>query len=143
MTDPLNPLTARVMVNRVWQHHFGEGLVRTPDNFGFNGQRPSHRELLDWLATELIAGNWQLKRIHKLIVMSDTYQQSVFHPQQAELMRVDAANHFLWHANRQRLDAEARQCTEISSGVGNKRVVNNHRAGSRGTVATVHANCLM
>jgi hypothetical protein len=107
MTDPSNPLTARVMANRVWQHHFGEGLVRTPDNFGFNGQRPSHPELLDWLATDLMAGNWQLKRIHKLIVMSDTYQQSVLHPQQLEFMQVDAANHLLWHANRRRLDAES------------------------------------
>ncbi len=107
MTNPSNPLTARVMANRVWQHHFGEGLVRTPDNFGFNGQRPSHPELLDWLATELMAGNWQLKPIHKLIVMSETYQQSVLHPQQAEFMQVDSANQFLWHANRQRLDAES------------------------------------
>lgn len=107
MTNPSNPLTARVMANRIWQHHFGEGLVRTPDNFGFNGQRPSHPELLDWLATELMAGNWQLKRIHKLIVMSETYQQSVLHPQQAEFMQVDSANHLLWHANRQRLDAES------------------------------------
>jgi hypothetical protein len=107
MTNPSNPLTARVMANRIWQHHFGEGLVRTPDNFGFNGQRPSHPELLDWLATELMAGNWQLKRIHKLIVMSETYQQSVLHPQQVEFMQVDSANQFLWHANRQRLDAES------------------------------------
>jgi hypothetical protein len=104
---PENPLTARVAVNRLWQHHFGEGLVRTSDNFGFNGQRPTHPELLDWLAKELIDGQWRLKRIHKLMVMSNTYRQSSKHPLQSEYASTDSSNQWLWRANRQRLDAEA------------------------------------
>ena len=105
--DPQNPLTARVIVNRLWQHHFGEGLVRTPDNFGFLGQRPTHPELLDWLASELVAGGWKLKRLHRLIVLSDTYRQSAAHPQQAEIETFDAGNQLWWRANRRRLDAES------------------------------------
>ena len=70
-----NPLFARVMVNRVWHYHFGAGLVKNPNDFGFNGGTPSHPELLDWLATEFIRGGWSLKK-HKLILMSQTYQQS-------------------------------------------------------------------
>jgi len=71
-----HPLTARVIVNRVWQHHFGRGLVRTPDDFGALGERPSHPELLDWLADEFMANGWSLKRLHKLIMMSAVYRQS-------------------------------------------------------------------
>jgi len=104
--DKQNPLTARVMVNRLWQHHFGEGLVRTPDNFGFLGNPPTHPELLDWLAGELMAGDWKLKRIHKLMVMSKTYQQSSLHPEQAKYASSDSANRYWWRAERRRLDAE-------------------------------------
>ncbi len=106
IVDRENPLTARVIVNRLWQHHFGEGIVRTPDNFGFLGNLPTHPELLDWLAGELMRGDWKLKRIHKLIVMSKTYQQSSLHPEQSRYAAVDSANHFWWRAERRRLESE-------------------------------------
>jgi hypothetical protein len=107
ITDPRNPLTARVWVNRLWQYHFGEGLVRSPDNFGFMGERPTHPELLDWLALELIAGGWRTKPLHRMILLSDTYRQSSIHPKQAEYTRADPANRLWWRAQRRRLDAEA------------------------------------
>ena len=106
IVDKRNPLTARVVVNRLWQHHFGEGLVRTPDNFGFLGSPPTHPELLDLLASELMAGEWRLKRIHKMIVMSKTYCQSSIHPSAKSYSEVDAANRYWWRAERRRLDAE-------------------------------------
>ena len=107
IADPRNPLPARVWVNRLWQHHFGQGLVRSPDNFGFTGEKPTHPELLDWLAAELIAGGGKTKPLHRLILLSRTYQQSSLHPRQDEYARVDAGNRFWWHAERRRLDAEA------------------------------------
>ncbi|MCB1212239.1 MAG: DUF1549 domain-containing protein, partial [Verrucomicrobiales bacterium] len=107
IASPSNPLTARVMVNRLWQHHFGDALVRSPNNFGFTGAQPTHPELLDWLAAELQEGNWKLKRLHKLLVMSRTYRQSSLHPQYAEYAEQDFANNYWWRANRRRLDAEA------------------------------------
>ena len=76
LASPENPLTARVIVNRIWQHHFGTGLVKTADNFGRPGESPSHPELLDWLATELVRTGWDLKAMHKLIVTSSTYTQA-------------------------------------------------------------------
>lgn len=76
ITDPRNPLTARVMVNRLWQHHFGRGLVTTPSDFGTRATPPSHPELLDWLASELIRSGWSLKHVHRLIMLSQTYQQT-------------------------------------------------------------------
>src|SRR5581483_10751803 len=76
IAHPDNPLPARVMVNRVWHWHFGQGLVRTPSDFGYNGDRPSHPELLDWLARDFMDGGWRLKRLHRLIVLSATYRQS-------------------------------------------------------------------
>ena len=76
IASPDNPLTARVMVNRVWQHHFGRGLVGTPSNFGALGERPSHPELLDWLARRFVAAGWSLKALHREILLSATYQQS-------------------------------------------------------------------
>ncbi|MBA4068084.1 MAG: hypothetical protein C0501_31155, partial [Isosphaera sp.] len=100
-----NPLTARVVVNRVWQHHFGEGIVRTPDNFGRLGDRPSHPELLDWLAARFVADGWSLKKLHKLILLSATYQRSAAHDPKAAV--ADPDNRLLWRFNRRRLEAEA------------------------------------
>ena len=74
LVDPNHPLTARVIVNRVWRWHFGKGLVRSIDNFGLLGERPSHPELLDWLARRFVADGWSLKSLHRMIVMSSTYQ---------------------------------------------------------------------
>ncbi len=107
ITDPTNPLTARVMVNRIWQHHFGKGLVRTPNNFGFTGETPTHPQLLDWLADEFVQGGWKMKRLHKLMLMSQTYQQASVHPQQTIYEERDYENRLWWKANRRRLDAEA------------------------------------
>ncbi len=104
LTDPANPLTARVMVNRLWHYHFGRGLVGTPGDFGFNGERPSHPELLDWLATEFQARNWSVKEMHRLIMLSGTYRQSSRHD--ADAAAVDADNRLLWRMNRRRLTAE-------------------------------------
>ena len=104
---PENPLPARVMVNRLWQHHFGQALVRSPSNFGFRGDQPTHPELLDWLAAELVDGGWQAKRLHKLIVTSNTWQQSSNHPRHQEYVQRDAGNRLWWRAERRRLDAEA------------------------------------
>jgi hypothetical protein len=106
ITDPANPLTARVWVNRLWQHHFGAGLVRSPDNFGFTGEKPTHPELLDFLASELIRGGWRTKPLHRLIVTSATYKQSSIHPRQEEYTKTDPSNRFWWRAERRRLDAE-------------------------------------
>jgi hypothetical protein len=107
IADPQHPLTARVFVNRLWQHHFGEGLVGTPDNFGFLGNKPSHPALLDWLATEFVRSGWSIKHMHRLLVTSDAYKQSSLHPQHLTYEEQDAANRLLWRANRQRLDAES------------------------------------
>ncbi len=105
LTDPRNPLPARVMANRVWQHHFGQGLVATPSDFGLSGARPSHPELLDWLAAKLVAGGWSVKALHRLIVTSDTYRQgSAARPEGLER---DAENTLLWRFAPQRLEAEA------------------------------------
>lgn len=107
ITDPANPLTPRVAVNRLWQHHFGQGLSRTSDNFGNTGWEPTHPELLDWLASELVAGGWRQKRLHRLILLSNAYRQSSIHPLEAEFFGQDPENLLLWKAHRQRLDAEA------------------------------------
>ncbi len=107
IASPRNPLTARVIVNRLWQHHFGEGLVRSSNNFGFTGEKPTHPELLDWLAMQLIDSGWSLKHIHRLILTSTTWQQSSLHSQQDEYAQKDSANRFLWRANRRRLEAES------------------------------------
>jgi len=107
ITSPDHPLTARVIVNRLWLHHFGQGIVRTPNNFGFKSSPPTHPQLLDWLAAELVAGKWTLKRMHKLIMMSATYRQSSQHPEQAEYAQKDFLNKTWWRFNRRRLDSEA------------------------------------
>ena len=107
IVNPHNPLAARVCVNRIWQHHFGDGLVRTPNNFGFKGERPTHPELLDWLAAELIDHNWSQRHIHRLILTSQTWQQSSVHPAAAQYSVQDSQNRRWWRANQRRLDAEA------------------------------------
>ncbi|HJT33081.1 MAG TPA: PSD1 and planctomycete cytochrome C domain-containing protein [Pirellulales bacterium] len=104
ITAPENPLTARVIVNRLWQYHFGVGLVDTPNDFGFNGGRPSHPELLDWLAAELVRNRWSLKQLHRAIVLSAAYRQAATFDTQAA--RVDAANRLLWRKTPLRLEAE-------------------------------------
>ena len=107
LTQPDHPLTARVIVNRLWQHHFGRGLVDTPNDFGRHGSKPSHPELLDWLATELVRGGWSLKHLHRLMVLSNTYRQDSRVQTQAAWQRLDPDNRLLSHMNRQRLSAEA------------------------------------
>ncbi len=99
-----NPLTARVMVNRIWQSHFGTGIVETPNDFGRNGSRPSHPELLDWLAQEFIRSGWSVKHLHRLIVLSATYRQSAQH--NADAAARDAGDRLLWRYPSRRLDAE-------------------------------------
>ncbi|MBM3982209.1 MAG: DUF1553 domain-containing protein [Planctomycetes bacterium] len=104
LTRPDHPLTARVIVNRLWQHHFGRGLVATPNDFGTRGARPTHPELLDWLACELVARDWSLKHLHRLMVTSETYRQSARGDHGA---RADPGNALLWKMSRKRLEAEA------------------------------------
>ena len=105
ITQPDNPLTPRVAVNRLLTWHFGEGLVRTPDNFGRLGDQPAHQELLDWLAQSFLQQGWSVKAMHKLIMNSATYQMSTEANAQAEL--IDSENRLFWHRQRQRLDAES------------------------------------
>lgn len=107
IANPANPLTPRVAVNRLWQHHFGAGLVRTPDNFGYKGDRPTHPELLDWLANELVQGGWKMKPLHRMMLLSRTYRQATVNPQQDAYNLTDASNTHWWRAERRRLDAEA------------------------------------
>lgn len=104
LTQPGHPLTARVMVNRVWLHHFGEGLVRTPENFGFQGTKPTHPELLDWLACEFEANGWSLKKLHRLILTSAAYRQSS--ADRAAGRKVDPDNALLWRQRLRRVEAE-------------------------------------
>ena len=107
MTRRDHPLTARVLVNRLWQHHFGAGLVRTPNNFGFTGAPPTHPRLLDWLASEFMAGGWRIKRMHRILMTSRAYRQNSVHPKHAEYDLTDASNTLWWRANQRRLEAEA------------------------------------
>jgi hypothetical protein len=105
LTRPDNPLTARVLVNRLWLHHFGEGIVATPDNFGHAGAPPSHPELLDWLASEFVARGWSIKTMHRLIMTSSAYRQaSAFN---GAARKVDPDNRLLWRQRLRRLEAEA------------------------------------
>jgi len=102
--NPVNPLTPRVLVNRVWLHHFGQGIVTTPDDFGNQSDPPSHPELLDYLAARFMREGWSIKKLHRLIMLSNTYQESsANNPRYAQ---VDPQNRFLWRANIQRLEFE-------------------------------------
>jgi len=105
LTGPDHPLTARVIVNRLWQHHFGRGLLENPNDFGLRGGKPSHPELLDYLATELVRNGWSLKHIHRLMVLSSVYRQDS-RPSSAKARQTDPDNRLLSHANRRRLTAE-------------------------------------
>jgi mono/diheme cytochrome c family protein len=102
--NPKNPLTARVLVNRVWLHHFGQGIVSTPDDLGNQSDPPTHPELLDYLALHFMQDGWSIKKLHRQIMLSDTYQQSsATNPRYAQ---IDPQNHLLWRANIRRLDFE-------------------------------------
>jgi hypothetical protein len=119
--NPQNPLTARVIVNRIWQNHFGRGIVGTPSDFGRNGERPTHPELLDWLADDFVAHGWRIKRLQRMIVMSATYCQSG--KVNAKGLRLDAGNRFLWHMPLRRMEAEAlRDSILATSGKLNRRM---------------------
>jgi mono/diheme cytochrome c family protein len=105
LTDPDQPLVGRVMVNRIWQGHFGEGIVRTPNDFGRQGEPPTHPELLDWLAVEFAQRGWSIKEMHRLIMLSNTYRSASVSGE--ESLRKDPANHYLSRMNRRRLDSDA------------------------------------
>jgi hypothetical protein len=104
LTSKDNPLTARVMINRLWQHHFGRGIVRTPNDFGMHGMRPTHPDLLDWLASEFVERGWRMKAMHKLILMSNAYRMSS--KANAKGLAADAANDLFWRFDMRRLTAE-------------------------------------
>ncbi len=104
VADPANPLTARVIVNRVWQHHFGQALARTPSNFGVIGDKPTHPELLDWLAATFVEDGWSLKKLHRRILLSATWQMSSRHAPAA--FAADGENRLLWRMNPRNLEVE-------------------------------------
>ncbi|MCC7423663.1 MAG: PSD1 domain-containing protein [Planctomycetaceae bacterium] len=135
LTAPEHPLTARVLVNRLWQQHFGAGIVRTSNDFGLKGERPTHPELLDWLAATLVEGGWRLKPLHRLIVLSSAYRQSSTademhssitsssRPADHSPQVIDPDNRFLWKFPRRRLSAEeARDAMLAASGRLNPKV---------------------
>jgi hypothetical protein len=121
IANSANPLTARVIVNRVWTWHFGAGLVTTPSDFGLRSDPPSHPELLDWLSDEFVQSGWSLKSLHRLIVLSNTYRQtSLIRPECREL---DPENRLLWRFNRQRLDYEGmRDAVLLTSGAIDRKI---------------------
>ncbi|MEX0676089.1 MAG: DUF1549 and DUF1553 domain-containing protein [Pirellulales bacterium] len=104
LTSPANPLFARVLVNRIWHYHFGRGIVRSTSDFGFQGTAPTHPELLDWLASEFVAGGWRIKRLHKLIMLSSTYRMSS--KTNADALAADPLNNRFWRFDVRRLSAE-------------------------------------
>ena len=112
LADPKNPLPARVMVNRLWHHHFGRGIVATPSDFGSMGERPTHPQLLDWLAGEFVRQGWSMKAMHRLMVTSNTYRQSSGYNENAA--KVDPQNRLLWHFPRQRLEGEVIRDSELA-----------------------------
>ena len=108
------PLLARVIVNRLWQHHLGEGIVGSPNDFGVQGEWPTHPELLEYLATELVRGGWKLKPLHRAIMLSDVYQQS--HEVNLDNLKIDPANRFWWHFQPHRLEAETIRDALLATG---------------------------
>ncbi len=131
LTQPDHPLASRVIVNRIWMHHFGTGLVNTPDDFGVSGAPPSHPELLDWLATEFVRSGWSVKRLHRLILTSATWRQlsrvSVEHRRAGE--RVDPENRFYWRQEMRRLDAEVlRDAVLATSGLLSRKMYGTSQA---------------
>jgi hypothetical protein len=121
LVSPDNPLPARVMANRIWQYHFGRGIVRSSSNFGMMGDPPTHPELLDWLAAELIAGNWRLKPLHKLIMMSQAYRAAA--TWNAQAFALDPLNDSFWRFDMRRLSAEElRDSIHVASGAFNPKM---------------------
>jgi len=106
LADADHPLTARVIVNRIWRWHFGTGLVSSTDNFGVKGQTPSHPELLDWLARRFVESGWSMKSLHRLLLTSNVYRMGTVHPRAAQAALTDPENRLHWRFERQRLDAE-------------------------------------
>jgi hypothetical protein len=104
IASPNNPLTARVMANRLWQYHFGRGIVRSSNNFGFQGDKPTHPELLDWLASELVKDGWKLKPLHRMIMLSSAYRMSS--DAQPKALAKDPENDLMWRYDMRRLTAE-------------------------------------
>jgi hypothetical protein len=130
LTRPTNAVTARTMANRLWQYHFGRGIVPTSSDFGKLGEAPTHPELLNWLASELVAGGWKLKRMHRLIMLSNAYQMSS--KSTPEALAKDPANHLFWRFNMRRLTAEEIRDSMLAVG-GNL----NRRAGGPGIYPTI------
>lgn len=131
ITDRQNPLTARVMVNRIWQRHFGRGLVATPNDFGALGEEPSHPELLDWLAVRFMNDGWRQKELHRLIMQSATYRQTARREPNAGLREKDPENLLLWRYSPMRLDAEQiRDAMLTASGELNRTVGGRSVSGS-------------
>jgi mono/diheme cytochrome c family protein len=117
ITDPRNPRTARIAANHIWLRHFGEALVPSVENFGLNGKQPSHPELLDWLASELVEHDWSMKHLHRQIVLSRTYRLSSAAVDDSPNRNVDRENIFLWRANSRRMEAEVvRDCVLATAG---------------------------
>lgn len=139
--DPQNPLTARVIVNRIWQHHFGEGLVRTPSDFGIRGELPTHPELLDYLASELIDSGWSIKHIQRLIMLSAAWQQSS--ELRPDALQTDPENRLVWHMPRHRLEFEALRdrllmaAGQLDGQVGGRSVLIHEDAPRRGLYAYI------
>ena len=134
IVNPRNPLTARVMVNRIWQYHFGRGLAANPNNFGKMGKKPSHPELLDWLAGFFVDQAWSVKAVHRVILLSNAYQRASAHPNQADAEAKDPENLYLSHFSPRRLEAEelrdsmlsvAGELSEMTGGPGTYPQINN------------------
>jgi hypothetical protein len=106
IADAKNPLTARVMVNRIWAYHFGKGVVQTPNDFGARGGTPTHPELLDWLASRFIEGGWSIKKMHRMIMLSHAYRMAGDAAGASRNSAIDVNNDYLWRFNRRRLEAE-------------------------------------
>ena len=123
IAHPKNQLTARSIVNRVWQRHFGKPLAGNPNNFGAKGKKPTHPKLLDWLATDFVENGWKFKRLHKLIMTSETYRMSTHHPEMNRLQNTDPANNLLAYREPRRLSAEElRDSMLVSTGELNREI---------------------